>query len=138
MTGCSRSPVQNGLLLCHLDNHPLFVELALTPQKQAQGLMYRTHLPKDNGMLFVFSEPASQSFWMKNTSIALDIGYFTKEGILREIYPLYPHSLNAVRSRRKDIQFALEVNQGWFEEKNLTPGARLDLQKLENVLNQVF
>ena len=48
-------------------------EIADTPFKRATGLMYRDHLKKDHGMLFVFGQPHAWSFWMKNTKIALDL-----------------------------------------------------------------
>src|SRR4051812_27579653 len=48
-------------------------EIADTPQKRATGLMYRDHLKKDHGMLFLFSEPQAWTFWMKNTKIPLDL-----------------------------------------------------------------
>ena len=48
-------------------------EIADTPQKRATGLMYRDHLKKDHGMLFVFDQPQEWTFWMKNTKIALDL-----------------------------------------------------------------
>jgi uncharacterized membrane protein (UPF0127 family) len=52
---------------------PFRVEVALTPEEHARGLMYRSHLDPDAGMLFVFDEPRVQRFWMKNTLIPLDM-----------------------------------------------------------------
>jgi uncharacterized membrane protein (UPF0127 family) len=52
---------------------PFRVEVALTPEEHARGLMYRSHLDPDAGMLFVFEEPRVQRFWMKNTLIPLDM-----------------------------------------------------------------
>jgi uncharacterized membrane protein (UPF0127 family) len=69
-------------------------------------------------------------FWMKNTPTALDIGFFTPDGVLREIYPLHPFDERSVRSRRDDLMFALEVLQGGFAEMGIKPGAQLDLDAL--------
>ena len=55
------------------------VEVADTPDKQQLGLMFRESMPRDHGMLFVFSGETMRSFWMKNTKIPLDIIYFDKD-----------------------------------------------------------
>ena len=102
------------------------VELAIDPATQAKGLMYRDSLPENQGMLFVFDRPKQMSFWMRNTHIPLDIGYFTADGVLREIYPLYPRDETSRRSIRSDLLFALEVNQGWYEKRGVKPGDKFD------------
>lgn len=106
------------------------VELALDPATQAKGLMYRKSLPEDQGMLFAFSQTKQMSFWMRNTYIPLDIGFLTADGVLREIYPLYPHDENSRKSIRSDLLYALEVNQGWFERNGVKPGDSFDPQSI--------
>lgn len=114
----------------NVGDKPVRVQLALSPQEQARGLMGREALGADDGMLFVFDAGKQQSFWMHNTPLPLDIGYFDNDGILREIYPLYPFDRTAVRSRRSDIRYVLEMPQGWFARSGIRAGAQLDLQAL--------
>lgn len=110
------------------------VQIALTEEEQRQGLMFRESLGEDQGMLFLFPQPKQMRFWMRNTTIALDIGYFNSEGVLKEIYPLYPLDETAVESRGEDLQIALEVNQGWFARNGIQPGTKLDLSQLATSL----
>jgi len=65
-----------------LDGHQFSIELATTPRMRERGLMGRTHLAPDHGMLFVFAHQRPQTFWMKNTLIPLDILYFDKNRTL--------------------------------------------------------
>jgi Uncharacterized conserved protein len=113
-----------------LGDQSIEMQLALVPAEQAQGLMYRDPLPKDHGMLFVFNKAEQRSFWMRNTKIPLDIGYIDARGRLIEIHALYPFDETPVKSFNKEILMALEMNQGWFKNKGLTPGAQLDLDAL--------
>ncbi|MGF1452769.1 MAG: DUF192 domain-containing protein [Opitutales bacterium] len=106
------------------------VELATQPETQRRGLMFRESLPENAGMLFVFPGPKQQSFWMKNTRIPLDIGFFSPDGRLREIYTMYPGDLSSTVSYRPDIQFALEMNEGWFARNDVRVGDHLSLEDL--------
>ena len=122
----SKSDYQGGLPILSFGHAEVAVEFAIDPATQAKGLMYRNSLPENQGMLFVFDRPKQMSFWMRNTHIPLDIGYFTADGILREIYPLYPHDETSRRSIRSDLLFALEVNQGWYKKYGVKPGDKFD------------
>ena len=122
----SKSDSQVGLTILSFGHAEVAVEFAIDPATQAKGLMYRNSLPENQGMLFVFDRPKQMSFWMRNTHIPLDIGYFTADGILREIYPLYPHDETSRRSIRSDLLFALEVNQGWYKKYGVKPGDKFD------------
>jgi len=115
---------------------PLRVQLAVTPSEMQRGLMERRDLEIDQGMLFVYARPDQMSFWMRNTPLPLDIGFFDAEGVLREIYPLHPFDERPVRSRSLRLQFALEVNRGWFKAHGLAPGAKLDLVALAAALSE--
>ncbi len=106
------------------------MQLAVKRAEMEHGLMGRTDLKTDEGMLFVYAEPQRMSFWMRNTPTPLDIGFFTADGTLKEIYPLYPFDETPVASRGEALVFALEMKQGWFEFNEVKPGARIDLKAL--------
>ncbi len=118
----------------HLKNHTIQLQLALTQSEQSKGLMNRDRLETNHGMLFIFKKPEKRSFWMKNTHIPLDIGYFDTNGQLVEIHKLYPFDETTVVSRSTSILMALEMNQNWFRENNVSPGASLDLLELKKAI----
>jgi uncharacterized membrane protein (UPF0127 family) len=103
------------------------MELAVLPSEQEHGLMGRRDLGRDEGMLFVFHTPQAMSFWMHNTPTPLDIAYFTPEGALAEVYPAFPFDEKPLPSRNPRLQFVLEMNQGWYRDNGVRPGAQLDL-----------
>jgi uncharacterized protein len=114
---------------------PIDMQLAVTGPEMQQGLMGRKDLQEAQGMLFVYARPTRMSFWMRNTPTALDIGFFTRDGVLREIYPLHPFDERPVQSRREDLQYALEVLQGGFARLGIKPGDQLDLAALSAAMS---
>lgn len=64
---------------------PIRTELTRTPEEQAKGLMFRTALGPDEGMLFTFDPPKAASFWMKNTVIPLDLVFIGTDGRITNI-----------------------------------------------------
>lgn len=106
---------------------------AQLPEVQ-KGLMFRKTMGEDDGMLFVFTAPQQQGFWMRNTTLPLDIGYFDPAGELKEIYPMHPLDERPVTSRSRNIQFCLEMNQGWYARNGVKPGAKLDLKAVAEAL----
>lgn len=110
------------------------MQLAITPSENQRGLMHRKEMPKDAGMLFLYDRPQRMSFWMKNTHIPLDIGFFTPDGTLDQVRQMYPLDENTVLSRSENLQFALEMNQGWFAENKVRPGATIDFEALAEAI----
>jgi hypothetical protein len=110
------------------------VQIAHKQHEMSKGLMHRSSMGENRGMLFFYGPPKQMSFWMQNTKLALDIGYFTADGILREIYPMYPMDLRSVKSRRSDLLMALEMNQGWYAKNGIKPGDSFDLESLKTAL----
>ncbi len=110
------------------------MQLAIHGPEMEHGLMERKDLGRDQGMLFVYAVPSPMSFWMRDTPLPLDIGFFSADGELKEIYAMYPYDETPVRSQDTRLQFALEMNQGWFHAHGVKPGARLDLTALRAAL----
>ena len=114
--------------------HPASLQVAVLPAEQERGLMQRRDLGRDEGMIFVDTRPQALSFWMKNTPEALDLGYLTPDGAIAEIYRLLPFDERSVPSHGDQLQFALEMPQGWFAANGIRPGARVDLKALAAAL----
>ena len=102
--------------------YPITVEIALTPEEQALGLMHRQHLDPDCGMLFCYDEPQHLSFWMRDTHIPLSIAFIDDEGRIAGMEDLEPGDERSVTSSRP-CRWALEAHRGWFRERNIGVGA---------------
>jgi len=101
-------------------------EVADTPEISQRGLMFREEMPEHHGMLFVFEAPKQASFYMKNTKLPLTIAYITGDGLIAEIYDLEPLDKTPVKSRSQRIEYALEMNQGWFRKHGIEPGTSIE------------
>jgi uncharacterized membrane protein (UPF0127 family) len=102
------------------------VEIADSDAERARGLMERTALAEDRGMLFVFEEERRRSFWMKNTLIPLSIAYIDAERRIVDIQDMEPLDETSHPSAGP-AQYALEVNQGFFEENGVEVGDTVEL-----------
>lgn len=114
----------------------LFLELALTPEKREKGLMHRDNLQKGEGMIFVFENPQPMRFWMKNTRIPLDIGYFSPEGRLKELHRGKPFDLSGMPSSSNSLQFVIELNAGDYQDQGIRMGDKINLPTLANAITQ--
>lgn len=121
VTGCSAG----GETRLKIGDHTLMVEVAYTPGEQALGLMNRDSLPTDRGMIFIFEEPKKASFWMRNTSIPLDLAFLNSEGVILEIHPLVPFEETPVESKSDKVAYAIEANRDWFASRGLNPGVKV-------------
>lgn len=102
--------------------HEFTVDVALTPQQQAYGLMNRTSMPADHGMLFVFGDEAERGFWMKNTLIPLDMVFIKKNGVIHHIHEnAQPHDLTTAYSKGP-VMAVLELNGGEASKLGIKPG----------------
>ncbi len=105
--------------------HVLDVQLAQTAEQRQIGLMWRKEMPQHEGMLFVFEQPATQCFWMRNTLIPLSAAFVADDGRIVNIADMKPQSDDSHCSE-KPVRFVLEMNQGWFAKRQLKAGYKLD------------
>lgn len=110
--------------LLRLGNSTLEVEIAATNQSRQRGLMHRHVMAEERGMLFVFEQAERLCFWMRNTYIPLSIAYLDKDATIIEIFDMQALDERSVCSTAP-AQFALEVNQGWFERHHIQVGQRV-------------
>ena len=104
--------------------HVIRAEVADNNSSRAQGLMRRTSLPPNGGMLFVFDEDAIHCMWMKNTLIPLSVAFIDARGAIINIADMQPHSEQSHCAARP-ARYALEMTQGWFAQRGIRAGAPL-------------
>jgi len=106
----------------------LYVEIADTPYKQSQGLMFRKDLNSNAGMLFRFNSPQVLKFWGLNTFIPLDIAFIDSENKIVKIDRIKPMTLSAVSSD-KNCVMAVEANEGFFRGNGIGEGYKIEIDK---------
>ena len=104
--------------------HLIQAQVASTPQQRAVGLMHRADMPANEGMLFVFEQPAVQCFWMKNTLLPLTAAFVQDDGTVVNLADMQPQSLDSHCSA-KPVRYVLEMHQGWFAKRGIQNGFRL-------------
>ncbi|MDO8648663.1 MAG: DUF192 domain-containing protein [Candidatus Peregrinibacteria bacterium] len=103
------------------------VEVADDPEERSVGLMNRTELGEDTGMLFVFEREMTVSFWMKNTLIPLDIIYFDTDGAFVSTSKMEPCEADPCPSYYSlgDARYGLEVPAGFVRKRGVGTGWKL-------------
>ena len=102
----------------------LDVQVARAPQELETGLMFRRQMPAYEGMLFVFDRPGVQCFWMKNTRLPLTAAFVADDGTIVNLTDMAPMTLDNHCSA-KPVRYVLEVNLGWFAQRHIQAGAKL-------------
>ena len=98
------------------------VELATTYSERQQGLMFREDLEFNEGMIFVYNQPKPVSFWMKNTSIPLDIIFADRSGTVTKIFRnAVPFSTVSIFGGEQ-VQYVLEINAGLSKSLGIKVG----------------
>ena len=104
--------------------HVIKTELAITPEQQQTGMMFRREMGTSEGMLFVNDEPGVRCFWMRNTLLPLSIAFIADDGTVVNLADMDALSEQSHCSARP-VRYALEVNRGWFAKRGLKAGMRL-------------
>ena len=110
--------------------HLVKAEVADNFGTRMQGLMQRSSMGTNDGMLFVFDEATTHCMWMKNTLIPLAVAFMDDEGAIVTILEMQPHDETS-RCATKPARYALEMNKGWFAQRGIKPGTKIGgLEKL--------
>jgi uncharacterized membrane protein (UPF0127 family) len=107
-----------------VDGITITAEVADEDEERQRGLMHRDSLPENHGMLFVYPEERTLSFWMRDTRIPLDIAFLDGRGTIVDIQQMEPQSDEQHRSA-EPAMYALEMRQGWFADHGIEIGARV-------------
>lgn len=103
------------------------VELAVTPEEQSRGLMFRKDLGPDSGMLFINSNDGMRFFWMKNTYIPLDMIFIDSRNEVKHIhYGAKPLDETSISSQYP-VKYVLEVNAGRAKKCNIRQGTKMSI-----------
>lgn len=105
--------------------HVIKAEVAATDEERQYGLMFREKMGLNEGMVFVFEAPAHVCMWMKNTLLPLSVAFIDESGKIVNIEDMKPHTADSHCAKRQ-VRYALEMNQGWFKRKNLKPGSSIE------------
>jgi uncharacterized membrane protein (UPF0127 family) len=104
--------------------HVIQAELAANDSQRQQGLMFREKMGPNEGMVFVFDAPATVCMWMKNTLLPLSVAFIDESGKIVNIEDMKPQTTES-HCAKKPVRYALEMNQGWFKQKNIKPGSAI-------------
>jgi uncharacterized membrane protein (UPF0127 family) len=99
-------------------------EVAADFRQRATGLMLRTSMPANGGMLFVFDVPGPQCMWMRNTLLPLSVAFIADDGSIVNIEDMQPKT-DASHCAKREVRYALEMNQGWFKQRGILPGVKI-------------
>jgi uncharacterized membrane protein (UPF0127 family) len=100
----------------------IIAEIAASEKEIMTGMMNRTEIQENEGMLFVFPNAAPRAFWMKNCLIPLSCAYIEPEGTIAETHAMYPMDEKPIQSKSDRVQFVLEMKEGWFKRHNIGAG----------------
>lgn len=115
---------RDALIPLTLGRHVFQVEVARTPAQRARGLMERTRLPANGGMLFVFEAADRHCFWMRNTPLPLSIAFIDEGGRIVALADMAPLA-DTLHCPPVDVRYALEVAQGGFAARGIAAGVRV-------------
>lgn len=104
--------------------HVIKAEVAQTDRQREIGLMHRTSMGTNEGMIFVFERAGVQCFWMKNTLLPLSVAFIDEDGTIVNLDEMKPETEDTHCST-KPVRHVLEMNKGWFSKRGIKPGMKL-------------
>ncbi|VFR21918.1 exported protein [plant metagenome] len=104
--------------------HRIHAEIADTDASRTRGLMRRESLAPNHGMLFIFQDSDTRCFWMRNTPLPLTIAFLDDAGRVVNLADMAPHT-ETPHCSAEPVRYALEMEQGWFSQRGIQAGARL-------------
>ncbi len=105
-----------------LGSEELAAEMALTPEQERTGMMFRTNILDSDAMIFVLPYAMRASFWMKNCPESISAAYIDPDGVILEIHHLEKQDTNAVVAATENILYVLETSDGWFARHHVGTG----------------
>jgi uncharacterized membrane protein (UPF0127 family) len=99
-------------------------EFAKSEEEREIGLMFRTAMAVNDGMIFAFERAGQQCFWMKNTLIPLDVAFIAADGVIVNIDQMKAQTLDSHCSE-KPVPYVLEMNDGWFAKRGIRAGQKV-------------
>ena len=129
ITACASSAAENGqnklpTLKIQIAQYTVIAEVADTAQRQQIGLMNRSEMNNNTGMLFVFKRKETQCMWMKNTLINLDVAFADETGKILNIEQMEAGTTN-IHCSKGEAKLALEMNRNWFSDRDIRAGEQI-------------
>ncbi len=112
--------------------HTFEVELALTAEQRAQGLMHRESMPANQGMLFDFGESRPVAMWMKNTPLSLDMLFIQRDGVISHIHQRAVPFSESIIDSRGPVAYVLELNGGRTDALDINIGDRVINKRIDS------
>ncbi len=124
---CAAAAAQDALPVIEMTAgfHRIEAEVAATDRDRQLGLMNRKAMPAQRGMLFVFPQENTHCMWMRNTFLPLSVAFLDRDGTILNIEDMQPQT-ETNHCARRPARYALEMNLGWFAQRGIAPGARLN------------
>mgnify|MGYP002776353324 CR=1 FL=1 len=105
--------------------HRIEAEVAANDPNRQLGLMNRKSMPQQRGMLFVFAQNNTHCMWMRNTLLPLSVAFVDADGVIINIEDMQPQTEDN-HCAKKPARYALEMNLGWFAQRGIKPGSKLN------------
>lgn len=125
------SPEENPVM--RINGVPIYVEISNHADLRSRGLMWRPRMSEDDGMLFAYPSAGERSFWMGKCFLKLSLAYIRSDLAVSEFHDMDPyrdpfqeHDYKSWPSK-EEVQYVLEVNQGFFRKHGLKEGMKVEL-----------